>query len=47
MDVALRMIPGRTELMMVAGAGHELMSKKNSEELPGRVVERFLQFVPA
>jgi len=47
LDVALRMIPGRTELMMVAGAGHELMSKKNSEELPGRVVERFLQFVPA
>ena len=47
LDAALRMIPGRTELMMVAGAGHELMSKKNSEELPGRVVERFLQFVPA
>ena len=47
LDVALRMIPGRTELMMVAGAGHELMSKKNSEELPRRVVEGFLQFVPA
>lgn len=47
LDAALKMIPGRTELMMVAGAGHELMSKKNSEELPGRVVERFLQFVPA
>ena len=47
LDAALRMIPGRTELMMVAGAGHELMSKKNSEELPGRVVEGFLQFVPA
>jgi uncharacterized protein len=47
LDAALRMIPGRTELIMVAGAGHELMSKKNSEELPGRVVERFLQFVPA
>ena len=47
LDAALKMIPGRTELMMVAGAGHELMSKKNSEELPGRVVEGFLQFVPA
>ena len=47
LDAALRMIPGRTELMMLAGAGHELMSKKNSEELPGRVVEGFLQFVPA
>jgi len=47
LDAALRMIPGRTELMMVAGAGHELMSKKNSEELPRRVVEAFLQFVPA
>ena len=33
--------------MMVAGAGHELMTKKNSEELPRRVVEAFLQFVPA
>jgi len=47
LDAALRMIPARTELMMVAGAGHELMTKKNSEELPRRVVEAFLQFVPA
>jgi len=47
LDAALRMIPARTELMMVAGAGHELMTKKNSEELPRRVVEGFLQFVPA
>jgi len=42
LEAALKMIPARTELMMVAGAGHELMSKKNQEELPGRVVKAFL-----
>jgi uncharacterized protein len=47
LEAALRMIPARTELMMVAGAGHELMSKRKSEELPGRMVEAFLKFVPA
>jgi predicted alpha/beta-hydrolase family hydrolase len=38
LELALKMIPTRTELMMVAGAGHELMSKKNAAELPARVV---------
>jgi uncharacterized protein len=47
LEAALRMIPARTELMMVAGAGHELMSKRKAEELPGRMVEAFLKFVPA
>jgi len=45
LEAALKMIPARTELMMVAGAGHELMSKKNQQELPGRVVKAFLEFV--
>jgi predicted alpha/beta-hydrolase family hydrolase len=43
MEEALKMIPTRTKLMMVAGVGHELMTKKNQEELPGRVVKAFLE----
>jgi uncharacterized protein len=42
---AMSVIPTRTELMMVAGVGHELVSKKNSEELPNRVATAFLDFV--
>lgn len=46
-ETALKAIPARTQLMMVAGAGHELMSKKNAAEVPGRIVEAFLNFVKA
>lgn len=42
LEAALKMIPARTELMMVAGAGHEVMTKKNQKDLPGKVVEVFL-----
>ena len=42
---ALGMIPARTELMMVAGAGHEVMTAKNRAELPAKVVQGFLTFV--
>lgn len=44
LEVALRMIPARTELTMVAGVGHELLNKRNAAELPGRVAEMFLNF---
>ena len=44
MEAALKLIPRRTELLMIAGAGHELMTAKNRAELPGRVVEAFLKF---
>jgi predicted alpha/beta-hydrolase family hydrolase len=44
MESALELIPVRTELMMIPGAGHELMTAKNRAELPGRVVEEFLKF---
>jgi len=44
MEAALKLIPAKTELLMVAGAGHELMTARNREELVGRVVESFLQF---
>ena len=35
---ALKLVPARTELLTVAGAGHELMSKRNQAELPALVV---------
>jgi hypothetical protein len=44
METALKLIPAKTELLMVAGAGHELMTARNRAELVGRVVETFLQF---
>jgi uncharacterized protein len=38
---ALRLIPARTELLEIAGAGHELMTKSNRQEVPNVVVEAF------
>jgi hypothetical protein len=40
----LRLIPARTELLSITGAGHELMTKKNRDELPKVVVEAFRLF---
>jgi uncharacterized protein len=45
LESALKMIQARTELLMVAGAGHEVMSAKNRAGLPGVVVRTFLGFV--
>ena len=47
MTAALTLIPARTELLPVASAGHELMTKRNQEELPKMVVEAFRGFVSA
>ena len=47
LDTALKMIPAPTQLMMVAGAGHEAMTAKNRAELPAQVVKAFLDFVKA
>jgi predicted alpha/beta-hydrolase family hydrolase len=47
MEGALSLVPARTELTMVPGAGHELMSGRNRAELPGRIVETFVKFVSA
>jgi hypothetical protein len=44
MTEALKLIPARTELMTVEGAGHELMSKRNRDDLPMRVVQAFQSF---
>jgi predicted alpha/beta-hydrolase family hydrolase len=44
---ALTLIPARTELLSVTGAGHELLSKKNRDTLPETVVETFRRFEAA
>jgi uncharacterized protein len=42
---ALQLIPAPTYLLPVAGAGHELLSKKNRDELPASVVSQFRSFL--
>ena len=42
---ALNLIPARKELMVVNSVGHELISKKNQQELPPNVTAAFLNFV--
>jgi hypothetical protein len=44
MKTALKLIAAKTELLMVPGAGHELITPRNRAELPGQVVEAFLGF---
>ena len=44
---AVTLIPGRTELIPVTAAGHELLTKRNREELPKLVVDRFRAFTNA
>jgi predicted alpha/beta-hydrolase family hydrolase len=44
---AVQLIPARTELLPVSGVGHELMSKKNRDELPKIVVEAFRSLASA
>ena len=42
---ALRLITGRTEMLTIQGAGHQLLTSSNREELPGTVVRSFLEFL--
>jgi uncharacterized protein len=44
MKAALALIPARTELLSVPSAGHELMTKRNREEMSRLVAEAFLGF---
>jgi len=46
MEVALKLIPAKTELLKVEGAGHDLgfKAKAMPEELAGGVVTKFLDF---
>jgi len=41
MTESLKLIPARTELLMIDGAGHELLSKKNKNDLPEKIVQTF------
>lgn len=44
MEEALKLIPARTELFQVAGAGHELMTNRNRDAITQTVVEAFRSF---
>jgi uncharacterized protein len=44
MEAALRLIPVTTELLIVAGVGHALMTARNRVELAERVAKAFLKF---
>jgi predicted alpha/beta-hydrolase family hydrolase len=41
---ALKLIPASTTLLPVPAAGHELLTGKNRNELPGLIVETFQSF---
>jgi uncharacterized protein len=41
---ALKLIPTRTELIPVTGAGHELVTKRNRDDVSKLVVEAFRLF---
>lgn len=47
MNASLKLIPSRTRLLSVAGAGHELMTTANRSTLPDTIVDAFLGFVAA
>jgi uncharacterized protein len=38
---ALELIPARTSVLSVPSAGHELLSRKNRDTLPGEIVQAF------
>ncbi len=44
LESALALIPARTQLLPVAGAGHELLGKASRDTMPRAVVEMFLAF---
>jgi hypothetical protein len=44
METALELIRVPTKLIQVTGAGHELMTSRNRQEVAGQVVPAFLSF---
>jgi predicted alpha/beta-hydrolase family hydrolase len=44
MTEALKLIPARTELMPITGAGHELITKRNRDEVVQAIAKAFLSF---
>jgi predicted alpha/beta-hydrolase family hydrolase len=47
MAAALKLITSRTRLLTVANSGHELLSKKNQDELPQRIADEFKEMFGA
>jgi hypothetical protein len=47
MEEALKLIPAPTELLPMPGAGHELLTKRNQDELLRLCVEGFRSFADA
>jgi predicted alpha/beta-hydrolase family hydrolase len=41
LTAALKLIPAKTELLAIADVGHELLSKRGSEEVPDSIVNAF------
>jgi predicted alpha/beta-hydrolase family hydrolase len=41
LNTALALIPARTELLSIPGAGHELLTKQNRDQLPSKIVAAF------
>ena len=48
LEQALKMIPAKTKLVQIEGAGHDLgfKGKANKEELPKQILSDFTQFLP-
>jgi hypothetical protein len=44
MIMALKLIPAPTELLPIASAGHELMTRRNRDEMPKTVADAFRLF---
>jgi predicted alpha/beta-hydrolase family hydrolase len=44
MAEALKLIPARTELLEISGAGHELLTKRNADGLAGKILSEFQDF---
>ena len=44
LTTAIALIPARTEMLPIQGAGHELMTARNRDELSSLVRERFVTF---
>jgi hypothetical protein len=44
MSAALKLISARTELLPIAAAGHELLTRQNRDNLPKQIVEAFRSF---
>ena len=44
LQTAVQLIPALTQLLSISSAGHELLTRRNRDELPQRIVEALLEF---